>query len=66
MRALTRVPLHEVIRMATLTPARIAGVDKELGSIAAGKIADLVVLDQNLEVRGVYLAGKVWSPLHPF
>lgn len=43
--------------MATLTPACIAGVDKELGSIAPGKWADLVVLDQKLQVRSVYIQG---------
>ena len=57
---LTGVPLAEVIRMATLTPARIAGCDAEIGSIAPGKRADLVVLDQDLHVRQVYLAGQVW------
>lgn len=54
---LTSVPLMEVIRMASLTPARIAGRDHDLGSIAPGKIADLVVLDRSLQVRDVYLAG---------
>jgi N-acetylglucosamine-6-phosphate deacetylase len=53
----TGVPLAEVVRMASLTPARIAGWDGELGSIAAGKRADLVVLDRALEVRQVYVAG---------
>ena len=42
--------------MASLTPARIAGWDREIGSIAAGKRADLVVLDEDLEVRQVFLA----------
>ncbi|MEO8619963.1 MAG: amidohydrolase family protein [bacterium] len=32
---------------ATVGPARFAGFDKELGSIANGKIADLVLLDAN-------------------
>lgn len=54
---LTGVPLVEVIRMATLTPARIAGVDDRLGSIAPGKLADLVVLDRELQVRRVYVVG---------
>jgi N-acetylglucosamine-6-phosphate deacetylase len=54
---LTGVPLVEVIRMATLTPARIAGVDDKLGSIEVGKLADLLVLDRSLNVRQVYLAG---------
>jgi N-acetylglucosamine-6-phosphate deacetylase len=55
---LTGVPLVDVIRMATLTPARIAGWDHEIGSIEVGKRADLVVLDRDLQVRQVYLAGQ--------
>ena len=37
----------EVIQIMTLNGARILGVDKDLGSIAAGKIADLVVIRGN-------------------
>jgi N-acetylglucosamine-6-phosphate deacetylase len=55
---LTGVSLPEVVRMATLTPARIAGHDHELGSLDAGKFADLVVLDHGLNVRGVYVNGE--------
>ncbi len=35
----------EAIRMATLVPARTLGRDRDLGSIAAGKLADLVIVD---------------------
>jgi N-acetylglucosamine-6-phosphate deacetylase len=56
---MTGAPLAEVVRMATLTPARIAGWDGELGSIAPGKRADLVVLDRALTVRRVYRAGEL-------
>jgi N-acetylglucosamine-6-phosphate deacetylase len=59
-RRLTRVPLPEVVRMASLTPARVAGRDGEVGSIAAGKRADLLVLDPDLHVTQVYLAGRPW------
>lgn len=55
---LTSVPLPEVIRMATLTPARIAGVDRDLGSLAPGKRADLVILSGDLQVRQVFLDGE--------
>src|SRR3954463_12179010 len=55
---LTGVPLPEVVRMATLTPARIAGCEQHVGSIAPGKTADLVVLDSALQVQAVYLAGE--------
>jgi N-acetylglucosamine-6-phosphate deacetylase len=55
---LTGAPLVEVIRMATLTPARIAGWDAEIGSISPGKRADLLVLDGELNVRDVYIDGR--------
>jgi N-acetylglucosamine-6-phosphate deacetylase len=57
-RRLTGAPPEEVIRMASLTPARIAGCDGEIGSIAAGKRADLVVLDDLWQVRQVYVGGR--------
>ena len=48
--------------MASLTPARIAGCDTRLGSIAPGKLADLVVLDRELNVRQVYRDGRlIWE-----
>jgi len=55
---LTRVALVDVIRMASRTPARIAGREHEIGSIAVGKRADLVVLDQALRVSQVYIGGE--------
>jgi N-acetylglucosamine-6-phosphate deacetylase len=57
---LTGVPLVEVVRMASLTPARIAGHDQEVGSITPGKRADLLILDRELRVRQVYIDGERW------
>ena len=37
----------EALWSATIGPARFAGIDAKLGSIAVGKIADLVLLDAN-------------------
>jgi N-acetylglucosamine-6-phosphate deacetylase len=54
----TGAPLHEVVRMASLTPARIAGLDAEVGSLSPGKWADLLVLDRGLNVRQVFVAGR--------
>jgi N-acetylglucosamine-6-phosphate deacetylase len=57
----TGAPLADVVRMASLTPARIAGFDGVLGSLTPGKRADLVVLDRDLSVRQVYVGGRcVW------
>jgi N-acetylglucosamine-6-phosphate deacetylase len=58
MHRAAKVPLPEVIRMATLTPARILGVDRQVGSLDAGKRADLVVLDKELNVKQVYVSGE--------
>jgi len=52
------VPLVEAIRMATLTPARILGREAEIGSLAVGKRADLVVLDVGLNVEQVFIGGR--------
>jgi Tol biopolymer transport system component/imidazolonepropionase-like amidohydrolase len=37
----------EALRVATRNPAETLGLDKDLGSIEAGKLADFVVLDKN-------------------
>jgi N-acetylglucosamine-6-phosphate deacetylase len=42
------VPLPEAVQMATLGPARAAGVDGEYGSIEARKRADLVLFGEDL------------------
>jgi hypothetical protein len=39
------VPNAAILRMATIDAAKSLGVDKERGSIARGKVADLVLLD---------------------
>jgi hypothetical protein len=54
---------EEAIRIMSLNGARILGVDKDLGSIAAGKLADLVVIRGNpiatpAEIRHVTLVFK--------
>jgi imidazolonepropionase-like amidohydrolase len=37
----------EAIQAATIVPARVMGLDKELGTVEAGKRADLIILDAN-------------------
>ena len=41
------IPAAEVLRMATINPARYLGATDSLGTVAAGRVADLVVLRAN-------------------
>lgn len=43
-----RLSVQQAVEMYTLTPARLAGMSRELGTLEAGKLADLVVLDRDI------------------
>ncbi len=49
----TEMPAQSIVEMATVDGARALGLDKEIGSIEAGKKADLVLLDLN----------RFWNPI---
>lgn len=51
------VPLYDAVRMMTETPASIIGIAGSKGSLAAGKDADLVCFDENIDVSGVMVGG---------
>ena len=51
------VPLEEALRMASLYPATFLRLDSAHGRIARGYAADIVHLDENLEVRRTWVAG---------
>ncbi len=39
------IPAPQVLRMATLEAARVMHMDRDLGSIAAGKLADMILVN---------------------
>ena len=52
------LPLDEAARMAARYPAQFLNVDDRLGEIAEGYQADLVLLDDALQVRATWIAGQ--------
>jgi N-acetylglucosamine-6-phosphate deacetylase len=49
----------QLAQMASFNPARLLGLDHECGSIAVGKRADLVALDQKGDVKLTLIGGNV-------
>jgi len=56
-RDLTGCPLWQAVRMASLTPAEIVHRAADIGSIAPGKVADLIIIDDQLNVHATYVGG---------
>lgn len=53
------VPLLHAIQMASATPARIMGVQDRKGSLQAGKDADIVLFDKDINVKTTLVKGRV-------
>lgn len=51
------IPLCEVLPMLTSSPARLLGLEKRKGCLVAGADADLILLDDQLQVAGVMTRG---------
>jgi N-acetylglucosamine-6-phosphate deacetylase len=52
------VSIVDVARMASTTPARVLGLDGDVGAVAPGLRADLVLLDDELRVVSVLRRGE--------
>ena len=52
------IPLHEVSRMLSLTPARLMKVSDKKGSLEIGKDADIVLMTPDFQVDQVYVMGS--------
>lgn len=55
----TSIPLHECVNCATLNPANAIGVADRKGSIEVGKDADIVILDNEFNVKKTIIGGVV-------
>lgn len=55
------VPLESAVRMASENPAKEVGLFSQMGSIEEGKLANLVLMDKDLNIKAVYIKGKALS-----
>lgn len=51
------VPLPDAVRMLTLNPASLLGIEFKKGSLRAGADADVLLLDEGLQVTNVWTRG---------
>ena len=52
------VPIEEAVRASSTTPARVLGIADRVGSLEAGRDADLLVLSEDLAVDAVMSGGR--------
>ncbi|MCL2828240.1 MAG: N-acetylglucosamine-6-phosphate deacetylase [Oscillospiraceae bacterium] len=55
------IPLATAVKCASVNPAKALGIFHQRGSIAPGKYADLVLLNEDLSIRAVFLRGEILS-----
>ncbi len=54
----TDCSLNDIVRMASVNPAMIAGCQSSKGRLKKGYDADMILLDENMNVMSTYVSGK--------
>ena len=54
-----KLSLAGAVRLVSLNPARLLGLQKTKGSIEAGKDADLVIFDDDFDVKATLISGRI-------
>lgn len=55
----TAYGICHAVRFASINPAKLIGIDKDYGSIKQGKVADLILIDNAVRVKKVFLQGEL-------
>lgn len=53
------IPEKQAVKSATINPAKAIRADKETGSIEEGKLADILVVDKDYNIKLVIVKGKI-------
>ena len=51
------IPFPDAVRMLTANPAKLLGIEFKKGALRAGADADIVLLDENLQITNVWTRG---------
>jgi N-acetylglucosamine-6-phosphate deacetylase len=54
----TGISIDQAVRMASLNPARVLGLERDCGSVTKGKFADLTVFNDEFQIAQTYVRGK--------
>ena len=52
------ISLEQAVKCAAVNPAKAINIYDKIGSIEPGKVANLVLLDKNLEIKKIFMRGK--------
>lgn len=58
---LVDVPITTAVQMLTDTPARTLGVSSHKGSIGVGMDADMILFNENIDIKMVMVMGRIWK-----
>jgi N-acetylglucosamine-6-phosphate deacetylase len=53
------IPLADAVRMLTLNPATLLGIEFKKGALRTGADADIVLLNERLEIERVWVRGTL-------
>lgn len=59
MMGMADVSLIDAVKMITATPARIMGVDNRKGSLVSGKDADVLIFDDQINIKTTIVQGRI-------
>ena len=59
LRTYASLPVWQAVRAASLSPARSVRADKCKGSLKTGKDADIVLFDDDIGIKQVYIGGRL-------
>lgn len=55
----SNIPLHECVNCASLNPATVIGLADRKGSLEQGKDADIIITNENFEVKKTIIRGEI-------